>query len=143
MLDCSDDDKQSENKQIRVAYQSPIKLKYNGSSTEEEAIPYTFEDSLTLSNLDLFKGYKDTKGLLKKLKEALSEDTLSETCKKMFDSLEAGSKAEMALELLYMTEPSELEPPAYISDGLKWLEGKLAERKQDFLMSATPEVKNG
>jgi predicted ATP-dependent endonuclease of OLD family len=142
LLDCSDDDKQSDNKQIRVAYQCPIKLKYKESSTEEESIPYTFEDSLALSNIGLFKGYEKPNGLLKKLKEALGKNTLSEASKEMFDSLGAGSKAGMALELLYLTEPSKLEPPDYISDGLKWLEGKLAEKKQDFLATATEEVKN-
>jgi len=142
LLDCSDDDKQSEHKQIRVAYQCPITLKYTDDSDEEEAIPYTFEDSLALTNMGLFRGYEDPKGLLKKLKEALGKDTLSEASKEMFDSLGAGSKAEMALELLYLTEPSELEPPAYISDGLKWLEDKLAEKKQEFLATATAEVTN-
>jgi predicted ATP-dependent endonuclease of OLD family len=142
LLGCSDDKKQSENKQIRVAYQCPIKLKYNGSSTEDEAIPYTFEDSLALTNIELFRGYQHPKGLLKKIKEALGKDTLSEASKEMFDNLGAGSKAEMALELLYLTEPSQLESPAYISDSLKWLEEKLDERKQEFLATATAEVKN-
>jgi predicted ATP-dependent endonuclease of OLD family len=142
LLDCPDDDKQSENQQIKVAYPCPIKLKYKGGSTEEEAIPYTFEDSLALANLQLFQGYEDPKGLLKKLKEAIGKDTLNETSKEMFDSLRTGSKAEMALELLYLTEPSQLKPPAYISDGLEWLEIKLAKKKQDFLAIATSEVKN-
>ncbi len=142
LLDCPDDDKQSDNKKIRVAYPCPIKLKYKECSTEEEAILYTFEDSLALANLQLFQGYEDPKGLLKKLKEALGKDTLSETSNEMFKSLETGSKAEMALELLYLTEPSKLEPPAYISDGLRWLKSKLDEKKQDFLASATPEVKD-
>lgn len=140
LLDCPDEEKQSENKQIRVAYQCPIK--YNEGLTEEEIIPYTFEDSLALSNIGLFKGYEKSNGLLKKLTEALGKDTLSEASREMFDSLGAGSKAGMALELLYLTEPSKLEPPDYISDGLKWLEGRLAERKQDFLASATLEVKD-
>jgi predicted ATP-dependent endonuclease of OLD family len=143
LLDCSDDDKQSDNKQIRVVYQCPIKLKYKESSTEEVSIPYTFEDSLALSNIGLFKGYEEPKGLLRKLKEALGKDTLSEASREMFNSLGAGSKAGMALELLYLTEPSKLEPPVYISDGLKWLEETLDEKKQDFLASETPEVKNG
>ena len=140
LLDCKDEGKQSENEQIRVAYQCPIKLKYKEDSDEEEAIPYTFEDSLALSNVGLFKGYEKPNGLLKKLKEAFVKDTLSEASKEMFDSLGAGSKAGMALELLYLTEPGKLEPPDYISDGLKWLEGKLTEKTQDFLASATPEV---
>ena len=137
LLNCSDDDKQSEDVLIRVVYQCPIKLQYNNNSNEEEAIPYTFEDSLALANMELFRNYNDPKGLLKKLKEAFGKDTLSEASKEMFDSLGAGSKAEMALELLYLTEPKEIEPPAYISDGLKWLEEKLDERKQDFLVTAT------
>jgi len=142
LLCCKDEDKQSGNKQIRVAYQYPIKLKYKESPTEEEAIPYTFEDSLALSNVELFKDYGEPKGLLRKFKEALGKNTLSEASKELFDSLGAGSKAGMALELLYLTDPKSFEPPAYISDGLKWLEEKLAEKKQDFLASAAPEVKN-
>lgn len=144
LLDCPDDDKQSDNKEIRVAYQCPIKLKYKESSIEEESIPYTFEDSLALSNVELFKSYEDPKGLLKKLTEALSKDILHEANKEMFDNVTAknSNKAEMALELLYLTEPSELEPPAYISDGLKWLESKLDDRRQEFLSPATTEVKN-
>ena len=142
ILDCTDDNKQTGNEQIRVAYQCPIKLTYKDDSDEEEAISYTFEDSLALTNLKLFRDYQDPKGLLKKLTNALGKDTLYDASKEMFDSLEAGSKAEMALELLYLTEPSDLEPPTYISDGLKWLEGKLTEKKQDFLTSVTMEVKD-
>ena len=142
ILECTNDDKQSDDMRIRVAYQCPIQLTYKENSDEEEAIPYTFEDSLALTNLKLFRDYQDPKGLLKKLKEALVKDTLAEASKEMFDSLGAGNKAEMALELLYLTEPSDLEPPAYISVGLKWLEDKLSERKPDSLVSATPEVKD-
>ncbi|MBW6474418.1 MAG: AAA family ATPase [Anaerolineaceae bacterium] len=142
ILDCSDDDKQSDNKQIKVAYQCPIKLKYKDDSAEEEVIPYTFEDSLALTNLQLFRDYQSSNGLLKKLTEALGKDTLNNATKEMFDNLGKGSKAEMALELLYLTDPSALKPPAYISDGLQWLEDKLAEKKQDFLATATTEMKN-
>jgi predicted ATP-dependent endonuclease of OLD family len=143
ILDCSAADKQSNNKQIRVAYQCPVKLKYKTDSAEEEAIPYTFEDSLALSNVDVFRKHEDPKGLLKQLKQALEKDTLAEANKEMFDSVTAkhSNKAEMALELLYLTEPSELTPPVYIHEGLEWLEAKLSEKKTDFLPSA-PESKN-
>ncbi|HDH04523.1 MAG TPA: hypothetical protein ENH01_02245 [Nitrospirae bacterium] len=127
---------------VRVAYQCPIRLTYKDESGEEETIPYTFEDSLALTNLMLFRDYQNPKGLLKKLTNALGKDTLNDASKAMFDDLGTGSKAEMALELFYLTEPSELKPPDYISDGLKWLEGKLAEKEQNFLASAPPEVKN-
>lgn len=142
LLDCPANDKQSENALIRVAYQCPITLKYRNDSNEEEAIPYTFEDSLALTNMKLFQNYQDSKGLLKKLTEALGKDTLREASKEMFDSLSAGSKAEMALELLYLTEPNEVEPPAYIFDGCKWLEEKLTEKKQEFVATETTEVKD-
>ena len=42
-----------------------------------------------------------------------------------------GSKAEMALELLYRIEPNQLEPPGYIEDGLKWLEKNLEAKAVD------------
>jgi len=142
LLDCSDDDKQAEDKQIRVAYQCPVRFKYETEADEEEAIPYTFEDALALTNMELFRTLEDPKGLLKKLHASLGKDTLSDASKEMFGSLGTGSKAEMALELLYLADPSKLEPPVYISDGLKWLEIKLAEKKQEFLASSTAEAKN-
>ena len=58
----------------------------------------------------------------------------------MFDNLEKGSKAEMALELLYWSEPDQLEPPSYITDGLKWLAKKLQERKVDAIATESREV---
>ncbi len=107
---------------------------------KQEAIPYTFEDSLALTNLELFRGYEEPKGLLKQLKGALGRDTLEDASKEMLACLEKGSKAEMALELLYLTEPGQVEPPAYISDGLKWLEGALATRKVDYSPNGLEEV---
>ena len=41
----------------------------------------------------------------------------------------------MALELLYLREPKELTPPAYISEGLDWLQEKLKNKDQDYLVS--------
>lgn len=47
---------------VRVAYQYEILLKYAESDTT--AIPYTFEDALVLSNVDLFKGKISATGLI-------------------------------------------------------------------------------
>ena len=49
---------------IRVAYQYEITVEY--SNKEVKAIPYTFEDALVLSNIELFKEKKGTTGLIKK-----------------------------------------------------------------------------
>jgi len=142
LLDCTDEEK-SKNKQIRVAYQCPITLKFDEESDiEEEAIPYTFEDSLALTNKKLFRGYGEPIGLLKKLKDALGKATLSEACAEMFKSLGKGNKAEMALELLFLTDPSELVTPVYIADGLKWLEDRLGEEKQKFSTFTATEEKH-
>ena len=108
-----------------MAYQCPVSVKYKEDEAENEAIPYTFEDSLALANLALFRGYKEPIGLLKKLNTALEKETLEDASKEMFNNLQKGSKAEMALELLYLTEPDMVQPPAYISDGLKWLKKPL------------------
>jgi predicted ATP-dependent endonuclease of OLD family len=142
LLDLSDGAKETADHLARVAYQCPITVKYKGDESEKEAIPYTFEDSLALTNLELFRGYDEPIGLLKKLKTSLGKDTLEDARKDMFTSLEKGSKAEMAIELLYLTEPDKVEPPAYITDGLKWLEDALDARKLDAISTESAEVKD-
>jgi len=143
LLDLSDDAKQTADGLVRVAYQCPITVEYKEGEDEDEATPYTFEDSLALTNLALFRGYAEPVGLLKKLQAALEKDTLEDASKDMFTSLEKGSKAEMALELLYRSKPERLEPPRYIADGLKWLEKSLEARKVDAILTEPGEVNDG
>ena len=76
LFDLSDDVKQTNNGLVRVAYQCPIAVEYKEGESEDEAIPYTFEDSLALTNLALFRGYANPVGLLKNLQAALGEDFL-------------------------------------------------------------------
>nr|VFK46157.1 MAG: hypothetical protein BECKSD772F_GA0070984_12812 [Candidatus Kentron sp. SD]VFK49873.1 MAG: hypothetical protein BECKSD772E_GA0070983_12671 [Candidatus Kentron sp. SD] len=109
---------------VRVAYQCEIEVTYKGDK-KETAIPYTFEDALALANIGSFRERGDAIGLLGKMAKALSEPTLGEACIKMFEAIESGKKAEMALDLLYTMEPNELQPPEYIAEGLDWLWAKL------------------
>ena len=133
-LNASDDDK-IKNGYVRTAYQNEIKLEYSGK--KETAIPYTFEDALTLTNLELFKGKTTAKGLIKKMADAVNKPTISEACEDLYDALDKNSKkAEMALELLFTTEPKELTPPQYISEGLNWIQEELKSKHQDFLIKA-------
>ena len=105
---------------VRVAYPCLTKVQY--LSEQEDALPYTFEDALVLENLTMFKAMTDSKGLIKKMTNAVDNATLDEACQAMFDALDKNAKkAEMALELLYTTEPNLLKPPAYIKEGLDWL----------------------
>lgn len=140
LFDLSDDAKQTEDRLVKVAYQCPITVDYNEGEGQVEAIPYTFEDALALTNLALFRGYTKPVGLLKKLQAALGKDTLEDACEDMFHNLQNGRKAEMALELLYLGEPGQLEPPGYIANGLKWLEKNLAVRKVDAISTEPGEV---
>lgn len=115
--------------QIRIAYQTPIKICYQNK--EIEALSRTFEDSLIYSNWDTFKGMSvsDPGQLIKKLKEGLDNEDSFETIKsKIFESLKQSDvKAEFALDLIYSIDPNMMVVPQYIDKGLKWLEDLLCE----------------
>ena len=132
LLDLIDVEKISEKKLIRVAYQYPFEIEY--ANTKVEVIPYTFEDALVFSNIDLFKNLTSPKGLLKKMSDALSEASATTASKSMFEALYSGKKAEMALELLFIER--NIVPPKYIVEGLSWLQNKL-KIEQDDLVCAT------
>jgi len=131
------------NGSVRIAYQYEIKLRWGKQKeeqNEEGAIPYTFEDALVLSNVEYFKNLVSPKGLLKKMQDAVSTEPLVDACQAMFAALnKPAKKAEMALEILWTTEPQDLNPPLYISEGLDWLQTLLKSMKKDF---ETPHVSN-
>ena len=123
---------------IRVAYQYEITVEY--SNKEVKAIPYTFEDALVLSNIELFKEKQGTTGLIKKMIKAVSKPSINDACQAMFEALDKSSKkAEMALELLYTTEPGDLTPPEYIAEGLEWLQEQLKRKHQDYVIQGAHE----
>lgn len=120
VLAATTEDKTTGNGLVRVAYPCITSIQY--ASGNDDAIPYTFEDALVLENLTMFKAMTDSKGLIKKMADAVNKATLNEACEDMFIALgKNAKKAEMALELLYTTEPSLLKPPVYIKEGLDWL----------------------
>lgn len=126
VMDLSCSEKVTKNGLIRVAYQCPILVAFKVDGKKVEAIPYTFEDALVFSNIELFRGLDENKGLLKKMIKSLSLDNVQAASKSMFDALgKSAKKAEMALELLYLKDPDELSTPNYISEGLTWLQYKL------------------
>jgi predicted ATP-dependent endonuclease of OLD family len=102
---------------LRVSFQTP--LTFNGL----EVLPYTFEDSLIFENKAIFDSMKNAKGILKKAKDVT--DTQS-----AFDTIRDSGfrKAEFALELLYLPNFDEIKVPAYISEGLQWLENILKSK---------------
>lgn len=126
VLDIPDNEKVVKN--TFISYQKKIKIQWNNQ--EKIVIPYTFEDSIVFSNIQIFKDteiMKGTTGMLKKMHKATLESNLNECCQKVFEALD-GEKAKMALDILYEFEPQGNElfsPPNYINDGLEWLSQKL------------------
>lgn len=117
---------------VRSAYQCGIHVKYKEEVGEEEAIPYTFEDAIALTNMDLFKGLNVSTGMVKKMHLATKKATLNECCDEFYKAL-SGTKAKMALDLLYDVEPEDLLIPNYIKEGMDWLEKALNISNKDFL----------
>lgn len=130
ILDLKADKKIKDN--VRAAYQFGIEVKYLEEADMQEAIPYTFEDAIALTNIELFKSMKNPTGMVKKMKMAFNEKSLDECCEKLFECLK-GEKAKMALDLLFDVDPKDLKIPQYIEEGLDWLEIKLNVASQDFL----------
>ncbi len=122
---------------VRITYQYEVALKYSG--VDVKAIPYTFEDALVLANVEHFKELSSSTGLLKKMHTAVLETKINDATEKMFKALgKSAKKAEMALELLWETEPAELTTPHYIAEGLEWLQTFLIDKKKEFV--STPET---
>lgn len=114
---------------IRVAYQTPVTIKLN--ETTGEALANTLEDALLFENIDLFLEQEGT-GLVAKFKKAIEESaTIGELGVKLSQSLETGSKAELALDLLEFEDASKLKPPTYIREGLLWLARQLRQRQKE------------
>lgn len=124
LLELKDENKVSGN--VRVAYQTGINVKLN-DDVEAIAYPYTFEDALTFSNIELFKN-KELKGLalITNFKDIIAKSgTVEKCCEDIFETLTPAKKAPFAINLLYLEQFDNLETPTYIKEGLAWLKSKL------------------
>ncbi|MGU1298307.1 hypothetical protein ACSEOJ_27245 [Pseudomonas aeruginosa] len=119
---------------IRIAYQTPVTIRLPKSGAEAEALPNTFEDSLVLSNVQRFTG-KPRRGLMRAFSEAIQNaDTVQALGVALFEKLRTGDKAEFALEVLGDPDFGQLVVPAYIHEGLTWLQSKLELKRKDLLV---------
>ncbi|NRF30251.1 AAA family ATPase [Vibrio coralliilyticus] len=137
VLDLSSDKKVKGN--VRAAYQYGFMIKYHTDGEEEEAIPYTFEDAIALSNIQLFRDLTSSTGMVKKMHEATMKESLEECAATLYKALD-GEKAKMALDLLYDVDPKKLKVPTYIDEGLQWLEKELSNTYQEFVFAESEEV---
>lgn len=120
---------------IRVAFQNSKDVVYKGATAS--AIPYTFEDALALENLDLISESNGT-GLISVFKKAIAESVdVNQLSESLFNSLSKASKAAFALDLLFERDPALLKVPAYIRDGLTWLQDRLKSSQEQFSIATT------
>jgi predicted ATP-dependent endonuclease of OLD family len=130
-----------ENFSVRVAYQSPIEATFKGATAE--ALSYTLEDAIVMTNLALFETLAGT-GLIAKFRTAITNsadlNALSEALK---TALEGGGKAEFALDLLEIEDPLSLKPPAYIRDGLLWLAVQLEHKQVELGLAQVADQEGG
>ncbi|HAT6355222.1 AAA family ATPase [Legionella pneumophila] len=115
---------------IRVAYQLPLKITLDSTVGEINIAANTFEDALVYENIDLFKTLEGN-GLVKKFNEALNQNkTPAGLTTAMFEALKSGSKAEFALDLLFLKDPKVFNVPTYIREGLEWLQEQVCNKKE-------------
>lgn len=111
----------------RIAFQTPISVKWNKEHEEyTEICPYTFEDALIFTNLELFRqsGLKKM-GTITTIANLLKQNTSAVDLQNaIFAKLESKGgfkKADFAISLLYKEDFSEITAPAYIQEGLEWM----------------------
>ena len=86
---------------------------------------------MVFANINLFNTVNGT-GLLKKFKDAVNNSaSVAALGIAIGKSLEVGSKAELALDLLELEEGKSLKPPFYIQEGLLWLREQLRKRQKE------------
>ena len=112
---------------VRMAFQTPIDVQWDKEKKEyTEICPYTFEDALIFTNLELFR----KEGLKKMGAITTIANLLKKNCcaadlqKSIFDKLESKGgfqKADFANSLLYKDDFSEITAPSYIQEGLEWM----------------------
>jgi len=89
---------------------------------------------------ELFKSI-DGKGLIKKFNQILSTVTNpDDLAKGIYECVDKGSKAEFALELLYLNDPQKLNVPRYISEGLEWLQEKLKKKLSETFVEEINQI---
>ena len=112
---------------VRIAFQTPISVKWDKEKEEyTEICPYTFEDALIFTNLELFRqdGLKKMGAITTIANLLKKNDSAVKLQKAIFSKLESkGSfkKADFAISLLYKEDFSEIIAPTYIQEGLEWM----------------------
>lgn len=101
------------------------------SGTQESFFVTVICESVTVSETltEVLIATDDTGSLIKSVSDGINiADSFETFHKGVYDTLRNGKsdqKAEFALDLIYAVDPNELIVPAYIDEGLKWLQAYL------------------
>jgi len=125
LLEIPSEDKIKKDYPVRVAYQIKSVIE------DVDVYPYTFEDALVLENKDVFKSIISATGLLKKMVEVSNITNILDSAKTSYDVINAKGvkKAEFALDILFYEDPEKIKVPAYIAEGLLWVQNLLKTNK--------------
>ena len=125
------DEKEKLVNNVRIAFQTPVNVKWDKNKDElTEVCPYTFEDALIFTNLELFRreGLKKMGAITtiaNLLKHSNSANELQNKIFKKLESKRGFQKADFAISLLYKDDFVDLVAPVYIQEGLEWMKSYL------------------
>lgn len=125
------DEKEKLVNNVRIAFQTPVNIKWDKNKDElTEVCPYTFEDALIFTNLELFRreGLKKMGAITTIANLLKHSNSANELQNKIFKKLESKSgfqKADFAISLLYKDDFVDLVAPVYIQEGLEWMKSYL------------------
>lgn len=125
------DEKEKLVNNVRIAFQTPVNVKWDKNKDElTEVCPYTFEDALIFTNLELFRreGLKKMGAITTIANLLKHSNSANELQNKIFKKLESKSgfqKANFAISLLYKDDFVDLVTPVYIQEGLEWMKSYL------------------
>jgi predicted ATP-dependent endonuclease of OLD family len=124
---------------VKVVYQTPMEVVVRLPLLPVEALSRTFEDSLVLANIDKFRSMPG-ENLISDFRSVVnSANTIDQLARGLFDTLEkTKKKAEFAMDMLYATEPTELNVPPYIELGLSWLQHQLHSKLNENIVPLPP-----
>ena len=125
------DEKEKLVNNVRIAFQTPVNVKWDKNKDDlTEVCPYTFEDALIFTNLELFRqeGLKKMGAITTIANLLKHSNSANELQNKIFKKLESKSgfqKADFAISLLYKDDFVDLVAPVYIQEGLEWMKSYL------------------
>ena len=125
------DEKEKLVNNVRIAFQTPVNVKWDKNKDElTEVCPYTFEDALIFTNLELFRreGLKKMGAITTIANLLKHSNSANELQNKIFKKLESKSgfqNADFAISLLYKDDFVDLVAPVYIQEGLEWMKSYL------------------